>query len=272
MAQLFQRAVKLIVGSLQIEHLRVQIKVRQTLGKEPNECSLTVYNLSPASRAALQSKGTRVIVEAGYAGTIAHLFSGTSRFIDHLHEGPLWISKVQCGDGEIPYNLPVKGSFKKGTPVATVFEHVAKATGLDVASAAKTVRDAVTEQFTKGCTVFGKGGVEIDKLLKGRGFEWSIQDNRLQVLPLGGTTSDSAVVLSSTTGLIGSPAHGSPDAAKKKPAVLTVKSLMQPSLRPGRRVRIESEDVKGDFRCVTVTHSGDTSGGDWYSEAEVTPV
>ncbi len=296
MAQLFQRAVRITltepqaradareavfgadaVGALQkiIENLRVQLKIKQTSGKEPNECTLTIYNLSADSRALLQSKGTRIIVEAGYAGTIAQIFSGTSSFIDHVHEGPLWLTKVQCSDGEIPYHKPVKGSFKKGTPVATVFERVAELTGLDVKTAATTFKNLVKEQFTKGYTAFGKGGVELDKLVQGRGLEWSIQDNRLQLLPIGGTTNDTAVVLSPTTGLVGSPAHGSPDAARKKPAVLTVKSLMQPTLRPGRKVRVEDcadKSVNGNFRCVSVTHEGDTAGGAWYSEAEITPI
>lgn len=274
MAQLFQRAVRVTLGATVIADLRVQFKIKQSLTKEPNTLQLSIFNLSAETRGKMQSKGVQIIVEAGYADTIAQIFKGTSTVIDHVHEGPDWITKVQCGDGVIPFNVNVHGSFKKGTPVSTVFEDIAKKTGLDVSGAVSRVRSAVSEQFTKGHTAFGKAGNVLDDLVNGRGLEWSIQDGRMQVLPFGGTTSDSAVVLSPTTGLIGSPAHGTAE-KEKKASLLVAKSLLQPSLRPGRAVRVENvADAKanGDFRVVTSTHDGDTAGGAWWSECELAPL
>lgn len=270
--RLFGRAVRVIIDGLLIEDLRVQLKVKKTSKKEPNECHLTIWNLSPESRKALSSKGAKVIVEAGYVGSIARIFSGNARSVDHLHDGPNWLTKVQCGDGETAYRYAlVTESFKPGTAVADVFAKAAQATGLDVTDAVNTVRVRVSDQFTQGYTAHGRAALEVDRLLKGRGLEHSIQNGKLQVLPTGTATREQAVLLSPDTGLIGSPEHGTAE-RKTKAQALKAKSLLQPDLAPGRKCRIESEAITGDFRIETVEHKGDTAGGEWYSEIECFPL
>lgn len=272
MSTLFGRAVRVVVGSTLIEGLRVQLKVKKTSDKTPNTGHVTIYNLAEQSRAALKNKGTRLIIEAGYSGTIAQIFSGDSNTVNSTHEGPNWLTKVECVDGEKAYRYkPVAESFKAGTSVAAVFERIALKTGLDVQAATALVRQQISEQFTGGYSAIGQASAEIDKLLKGRGLEWSVQDGRLQVLVTGGTTQDQAVLLRDDTGLIGSPEYGTPT-SEKKPQVLKARSLMQPSLMPGRKVRIEAANITGNFRALTVEHHGDTHSGDWFSDIEAVPL
>ena len=76
MTALFQRRVRLTIGTLQIEGLRTQFKVKKTLKKDPNECEISVFNLSSAHRAALQVQGTPFVLEAGYGGQLTQVFSG----------------------------------------------------------------------------------------------------------------------------------------------------------------------------------------------------
>jgi hypothetical protein len=290
MTALSKRACRLIVGTSAnakvIDGLRVQFKVKKSVNKEPNEGEISITNLAESSRAALQTKGIKVVLEAGYAGTLAQIFSGDVRYVSHTHDGPDWTSKLQLGDGETAYRFAfVSESFRAGTPISTVFSKVANALGLDSSDAIAFVRKMIPEQFTQGFASHGKASKELDRLLAGRGLEWSIQDGRLQVTATGQPTSGSAVLLSASSGLIGSPAFGSPEksdkgvdagsipaAGKKKQQVLKAKSLLQPSIRPGGRVQLDSLSVKGQFRVQSVTHSGDTHGGDWYSEMDLIPV
>lgn len=276
--QLFQRSVKVIVAAdsgagVSIEGLRTQLKIKKTLKKEPNSCELTIFNLADQTRSGMQSRGSRVQVEAGYVGATALIFSGPSLFIDHTHEGSNWVTKIQCADGERMYQQPVQGSFKPGTLVKDVFKAtVNNLKDLDVAGAVQKAETALTGQFTQGYTQMGRAGTEIDNLLQGSGLTYSIQDGRLEILGLNETTTEAVVLLSPATGLIGTPAHGSPVEVKKTPQVLTVKSLMQPSLRPGGKCRVEWSEGKGNFRVLTVEHSGDTFGGDFYTVAELVPL
>jgi hypothetical protein len=156
--------------------------------------------------------------------------------------------------------------------VSDVVDTVAKAMGAKVVGHTAELR-SVTEQFVHGYSAFGKVASELDHLLKSRGFTWSIQDGQLQVLQVDGALGDSIIRLAADTGLVGSPEHGNPekeepltqlsnDAAdvgfsvtahkKKGPAVLKVKSLLQPGLKPGRRVKVEARGVNGVFRIETV--------------------
>lgn len=277
MSQLFQRSVRVIVGSLLIEGLRVQFHVKKTTTKEPNTSDLTVYNLSEDHRSVLQNRGTSLLIEAGYVGSTSLLFSGESRYISHTHEGPDWVSKIECGDGERAYRWArVSESFRPGTRLADAFRKVAEATELDVRDAVATVESLLpAEQFSRGYQAHGRATEHLDALLRGRGLEWSIQDGQLQVLAEG-TAKNTAVLLSPTTGLVGSPAFSSPEhgskSGKKKAQVLKVRSLLQPSIRPGGTIRVESASIQGQFRVQSVTHSGDTHGGDWYSDVDALPV
>ena len=282
MAQLFGRSVRLIIGSTLIEGLRAQFKIKKTATKEPNECELSIWNLSETSRAALQAKGTRIIVEAGYISTASVIFAGDSSIIDHKHEGPDWISRIQCGDGERAFKFAtLNQSFGPGVSVLEVFKKAAGQLvfkGVSIDNAVKQAQTELTGQFTQGYVLSGRAFSAAAQLAESYGLELSIQDGQLQLIRRASTTQDQAVVLSASTGLIGSPEHGTPAAAapdgRKKPQVLKAKSLLQPGIRAGGRVRIEAESPgnNGDFKVLTVVHDGDTHGGSWYSEIEAVPV
>lgn len=279
------RRVRIAVDDLLITDLRVQFKIKKTLKKEPNTAEISISNLNQNHRAQLQSKKPKIIVEAGYAGNLAQIFSGNSRYVDQIKDGADWVTKVQCGDGELAYKYRrVAAAFAPGTAVSDVASSIAKGLGLTVVGGDHL--KTISEQFLQGYSAFGKAATELDRLLAGRGLEWSIQDGQLQILPVDGTTKDSVVLLSPGTGLVGSPEHGNPEKQvpltpdqyvvlghkKKGPAILKVKSLLQPLLRPGRRVQVQARGIKGLFRIQTVTHTGDTHGGDWYSELECLPT
>lgn len=277
MSRLFNRAVRIVAGTLEITGLRVQFRIKKTLSKEPNECELTIYNLNSEHRRELETKGMRVAVEAGYVGNTAQIFVGDVRFTEHVRTGPDWLTKMQLGDGERAYrHARVSESFKAGNSLGSVFRKVADSLGVD-STKAQSIVDSLGRQFTQGASIFGKASTELDNLLKGSGLEWSIQDGELQVQTTTGTTDAPLIVLNSTTGLIGSPTYGTadfvkPENARSKPKTLQMKSLLQPGIRAGGRVRLDSEAVKADFKVQTLTHTGDTHGGDFYTEIEGIPL
>jgi hypothetical protein len=273
--RLYDRRVSVTVGDRRIQDLRCVFKVEKTSKPEPSKLDLTIYNLSPASRAQLQSRGTPVVVEGGYADRVGLVFSGQSRTIDHAHAGPDWLTKVQCGDGETQYReAAISSSFAAGTSVADVIVACGEALGLNpgnLAEAAQAASSGDLQQFVRGYQVHGKAATELTKVLRACGYAWTIEDGKLQLLAAGTAAPGQAILLSSDTGLIGSPEHGSPQKAGK-PSVLKFKSLLQSEFRPGQRVQLDALEVKGLYRCVTVRHSADTHGGDWFSEVEALPA
>jgi hypothetical protein len=267
MTQLFQRAVWVIVDDLQVKDLRVAFKVTKTLGKEPNSCEVTITNLSETTRARLRGIGSMVGVFAGYGEQVQQLFSGAARRINHIHERPEWHTTVECGDGEQGFLWGrVSESFKAGTRWKDVVRAVAKSFVTDQGNLEDKLA-GLNDTMVNGYTAHGRSVAVLDKLLKGRQLSWSIQDGRLQLLGPGEANTDSITVLTPDTGLVGSPAFCSPS-KKGDPDVLKVRALLQPQLRPGSRIRIQSGVISGQFRVSELRHEGDTHGQPWYTDIE----
>jgi len=265
----------------QVSDLDISFKVKKTLGKEPNTAEATILNLSAQTRAAFQDKNLRVTIRAGYEGALADLFVGNARDIDSAPEEADWKTTIQLGDGERGYRHGrVSASFRPGVPVTRVLQSIAD--GMQLDSTLVTGVDAlVGRQYVAGYTAHGRAARELDKILKGFGLEWSIQDGRLLVLAPDQSTNETIVVLSADSGLVGSPTLNTPGASNSinpftgtvvstrgKPT-LKAKCLLQPEIKPGRRVEMDSvTGIKGLFRITSVEHSGDTAGGDWYTSFE----
>lgn len=275
MAVLYERRVVVIVDTLRVDGLRVQFKAEKTLKKEPNTLDLSITNLSAQTRAGMQKKGAKVVVLAGHADQIGQIFAGDARTIDHVRKGPDWVTRIQCGDGERAYRYALTNkSFKAGTTVADVVKALANDLGIGVGNALAQIAAQNPRgfaQYINGHAAYGNAARELDKVLRTAGFTWSIQDGQLQLLRVDETTKDSLALFSPATGLIGSPEHGAPD-KKGKASVLKVKALLSPLVRPGRRVKLESESATGVYRAEKVTHQGDTAGQDWYTDMELKPV
>lgn len=285
MTRLFQRRAKVAIAVptgetlntysanvYEVELLRFSFKVTKNLRKEPNTASIIVTNLSEQTRAELQGKVLRVALQAGYGDDTAVIFLGDSRDVDHDQKGADWETKIECGDGERGLRHGrVSDSFKAGTPVASVVRKFADSMGVDVRFAAGFLSELTGKQYVSGYAAHGRASRELDRVLKGLGYEWSIQDNQLQILKPGASTTELAVELTPETGLIGSPAMSSPEKKGQKP-VIRARSLLQPGIRPGRRVVIRSSAHDGVFRVTKVTHTGDTAGGDFYSDLEGEPA
>lgn len=278
--RLFDRRVRLLVASplrevqagishqfVEVEDLRVTFKVEKDLEKQPNRGEVTVYNLAEETRAGMTAKGAKVVVQAGYRDAVSQLFVGDARVIDHRLDGADWVTKIEAGDGERGYVFGhVSESFAGGVRLPKVVEVVAGKLGIDVSDVSKA--DFGGRSFPNGYAAHGRASRELDKLLGGAGFEWSVQDEKLLVHPPDKPGTRTVTVISEDSGLVGSPEYGTPD-AQGKPPVLKVKSLLIPSLLPGGQVKLVSRKHNGLHRVKAVVHTGDTHGGDWYTDAEL---
>jgi hypothetical protein len=290
--QLYDRRVQLIVGkptkqpndpfvqALVISDLRVTFKVERDDKPEPNKSEIAVYNLGPASRAALEGKGTPVVLLAGYASGISQCFSGTTRIVESEKQGTDWVTRIRCGDGERAYTtVRINESMKPGASVkdftGKLVQAIAKDPGnvLDVAS-------KFTRTYVSGYAAHGLAAAELSEVMAAEGYSWSLQDGRFEALKPTGFTKDAGPLFTPNTGLIGTPTLGTPD-AKGGPQVWKLKVLLEPRLRPGQRFEVErtvsvnGQPVKKEgFRANKVTHTGDTHGGgdSWSTEIEAIQV
>ncbi len=249
--------------------LRLQFKVTRTLKKEPNTSEITITNLNNDSRSALQKKGSKVMLEAGYRGTgVSRYFVGDIRNADHIRANGDWESKLSLGDGERAWGFSrISESFAPGTPKSDVIRRVGIVMGIDKGNLDDAVGN-ISGAFEQGFCAAGNTARVFDKLIKGAKLEWSVQDNALQILDPYATLNLPVPVLSESTGLVGSPEMGAP---KKKggTGLVKCKHLLFPT-KPGAKVKLESSRYDGYLRVESCVFTGDTHGGDWYTEIEGT--
>jgi hypothetical protein len=131
--------------------------------------------------------------------------------------------------------------------------------------------DDIPDTFASGYAMQGNAGEELTRLLAPYEKSWSIQDGRLEILGFTETLQEETVLLSPETGLIGTPELGSP-LKKGKPSPMKMKSLLNGKIRCGGRILLNSKNVSGVYKCTSVTHTGDTHGGDWQTEIEAFPI
>lgn len=265
--ELFRRKIRVVVNTIDVNGLTVQTVIKKNLKAEPNTCDLKIYNLNASHRSELeQLKTASVLVEAGYEGGTSTLFIGDLRTSVSVKEGADYITSLSSGDGEKAIRKTrVNISIKKNTKTAEVIKAVAKALGVGEgnldAAVSKLTAIGVSDLFTEGTVLTGSASREMTAICKSAGLDWSIQDGKLQILPLRTSLDGQAIQMSNVSGMIGSP-------TVDNDGVLTVRSLLIPDLFPGRKMVLDSARIKGQYRVEECTYTLDTAGTDWYIESK----
>lgn len=250
--------------------LRVSFSITKTLKKQPNKCDLLIYNLTKENRIALQKKKQETIVEAGYVGNTSVIFRGALEYSSSVQDGLDWVTVLQSSDGTNKtkskrINTSIKGPAKAGD----VLNAAASALGLKPGNLKKAIRRGSVRgnlsEFSNGIVMSGRADRVLDSVARSMGYFYSIQDGQILLLGKDSFIGSNAVLLTPSTGLVGSPEPGDD-------GFVNVRSMIQPDLLPGHRVKIESREVSGFYRIERSDFSGDTWGADWYADLECRPL
>ena len=261
MTYLYDRRWRLQVGEFATEELRVTFDITRSLDWHSNLATISVYNLARATRDQFD-KGQSISLLAGYRDSTDLIFSGIVTYPQTMRSGPDWITTLECGDGSAAFGQYIRQTYSAGAPLTVVVGNIATAMGLTLSPEAKAL---LGSQVTRGKLVqSGLAPIALQTVLSSYNLQWSIQSGILQVLPAGGSTSEQAVLLSPQTGLIGSPELNQTDRSNKQN--ITAKSLLQGSIKPGRRVVLQSATINGTYVADEVQHRGDSRGDTWETE------
>lgn len=277
MSDLYLRKVSLEIfpesgAGKTITELRIKFNCEKTNESNPNNGNIEIYNLSEQTRSLLEAAKTRVALQIGYYGipnedgsfnssksNAETIFVGDVVKTLHKVEGSDLITTIEVADGGNRFrNARLDKGYPAGIRTDTVFDDIEAAMGL-----AKGARSGIpTTKYANGLTLSGLARDHLNNLTKKNNLEWSIQDETLQIIPQGQGTDETIVLLTSDSGLIGSP--------NKTAKGVEFSSLVQPTLKPGRRVQIQSRTLNGVFKIRKVTHDGDSHSGDFLSKCEAT--
>lgn len=263
--------------------LRMTFKIEKTSESNPNKSHIEIYNLAPDSLALLKKPNCRVVLSAGYGlilenengaieSTAEVIFTGDTSKSATKKSGPDYITTIEAGDGLSAFqNTTINESLREGTTGTTAIQQVISAMGLQPGE----IKGADGFSYSGNLVLSGNARDSLDDVTDKGDLEWSIQDEQVQVLPINGFNSLDPIVLTERTGLIGSPnrtGFNNSKNKKDKDSGIEFVSLLQPGLKPGRRVQIKSKFIEGVFVVRKVNINGDTRSGPWFSECEALPV
>lgn len=261
-----------IPGSTIIEDLRIQFAVDKDDESTSNKASITITNLSEQTRAELTRRPLRVILEAGYAGSLSIIAAGDlASSPSSEYDGSTWTTELLIKDGGRALKYARVNKSLRGTPSAfQLAQECITALGLRAPSNLASFPE-LQRQWPHGVVAYGLASDQLTRTLRPFGIGWSIQDGQIKISRGAEPTDDSLVVVDEDAGLIGFPQLAPPPEGESRP-VLTFETLLFPELTVGRKVRLRSKTVNGDFKIKAVSHQGDTAEEGAQTSVEARPI
>lgn len=218
------------------------------------EAEIEVYNPAPATIAAAEARGAVIRLLAGYE--VPELLFEGSPIRDGVmvrKEGVDRILSIVARTGGVQLEQArLSLSFAQGTRASDVVAEAARALGLPLG----VVRLGQDYDLPAGFSYSGNANELLSRLVQSAGSTLTVRDGVLQALPSGEDTGELVTLLTPETGLLGSPTRR----AGKKRALVELEAQLIPSLRPGKRVAVESANLSGVFVVRDVTFEIDLFG------------
>jgi hypothetical protein len=300
---LFERVAELVVGQsggkgILIKDLRIAFNIEKSASETLNSSTVRIYNLNMDSRALVETPNNVIILKAGYKYDVGALtiFTGIVRRALTSREGADWVTELELDDGLLAYrDAKFTASYAPNISGLDVLKQIAAKFDIPVRPLPP---DIPNKMYPNGFSFVGRTRDAMTKVCNYLGLDWSIQNQEIQIVKKGSPFAKSAIVLSSDSGMIGSPeleAKTMSTAAAAKKGITTntagvisrpsktsnkdgetrerlevqgykVTSLLQPTLEPCGIVKLKAIGIDNFFKIEKLTHVGDTHGNDWYSE------
>jgi len=275
MPKLYNRIWKFQVGNLDVSHLDGIFQIKRSLRRQTNTCDLRIYNLTAEHVAQLRNENELFVeVRAGYEvdGEPTILFRGNAREQASVStEKTEIILDVTARDGGTSNFRRINRSYDPGTPLRTVLTDLTNEMGIGIGNLNDFINERLTtssqDRFTQGVVASGPAYRLLDRIIRSQGLRWSIQNGNLQILRQRRTRINVGKLITSRTGLLGSP-------TRDKDGKVQCKVFIQSGLEPGNNIRLESRLIEGDYEIQETTYKGSTFGSnsDWVADLVLKPL
>ncbi|WP_246160289.1 baseplate hub protein [Aureimonas fodinaquatilis] len=266
--------------------MRVAFNIAKDISGNANTAEIEIWNLAEGNRNAVGKELDLVTLEAGYmppagisamgtlpftsggaqteasasSSNVGIIFKGVLRDVRHRREGADIITTLSCGDGvKALRNAFLSKTYPAGTRVGTVIDDLYKEFEKDGIDRGEWKGLDDLPPFRRPYSVCSSCTQEMDRISRQNKLYWSLQNEALEIVP-GNGYIEAAAFLSPSTGLIGTPTITDNG--------VQVEALLNPEIRPNRKVVIESQTLSmnaegGAYRVSEVVYTGDNKDGDF---------
>jgi hypothetical protein len=292
-------------NALDVSDLHCTFEVHKRRSQGASYAIVRIYNLANDTEQLIINDGDRVIIEAGYEGTM-----GADRKNDLLHGPGIVSSKdtgeeatssgqygvifdgqvvyptrsketntdyvltLSCIDGNQPLNFNyIQKSINKGMNQRQIYDEVCKSGSVPMTQA--HVTDGLSGQaLPRGKVFFGRTMDYVEDICRGNNALYFMDGGQVNLYRLTDVADDEALVVDPYTGLIGVP--------QQTTNGLNFRLLLNPSVKLMTKIKIARSEIKEQtlvvgqkqlplddewiYQAIEVTHRGDTRGNDWYTD------
>lgn len=284
-AEQYGRVCKLIVfGSdldgLDLSELRIKFSVKRSDTMTPNVADIRVYNLEEQTALRIRKEFTKVILQAGYEGNFGVIFQGNIKQVILGRESATdTFIDIVAGDGDRAYNFAIVNTTLAAGSTQLDQVTAASSAMADKGTTLGHLGEMPTEKLPRGKVMYGNAREFLRDVAQSTNKNWSIQDEKITFIAQKAYLPGERVVLTSKTGMIGTPNQTNEG--------VNVKCLLNPMIKIGGRIQIDNASIArykinlsvpnspanipapltadGVYYVLVVEHQGDTRGIDWYS-------
>ncbi len=293
-SQYLRKASLIVYGvdgkALDLSALRFSFAIRRGDIQTPNSADIRVYNVAPNTAKSIQKispapEFSRVVINAGYEGNYGIIFDGEIKQVRIGRESQTdTYVDISAADGDSAYNYSVLAiSLAAGaTSPANQVEQIIQ--GMANNGVTKGyIPDLSTNALPRGKAIYGMAKDELRKLGNTTQTSWSIQDGKVNLIPLTAYKVDEIPVITSQSGMIGLP--------EQTQNGIKLKVLLNPNIKVGQAVKLDNASIQqyrynlaqnqqaqnestsiynktdsdGLYYVMIADHNGDTRGNNWYT-------
>lgn len=252
-------------------NLRIGFSVSKHMISTGSPSTVDVYNLSPGLRAALQKSEAKITLRAGWSTTgLVHVFSGSLLNVVHQRRGADIVTTLISLAGWGAQNRsPISQTHNGGSKLKDVVISIAsEMPGLTIEQQLVRIKEGALGP--QGWSFLGPAPEALDRLARVYGFSWWVADGIFHALDDDKTFDETATIkISPESGLLrAEPMLASPFQVQTG---VTIQSLFNPYIQPGRSVILESKvnpNINRSYRVHTLHHEGDTHSSQWTTNIE----
>lgn len=268
------------LNGLDLSALRIKFTVKRSDTMTPNVADIRVYNLEEETARRIKKEFTRVTLQAGYAGNYGVIFQGNIKQVILGRESATdTFIDIVAGDGDRAYNFSIINTTLAAGSTISDQINAAINTMVEKGVGPGHLGDMPPQKLARGKVMWGNSRNYLREAAITSDKSWSIQDEKVTFVSKKAYLPGERVILTSKTGMIGTPQQTNEG--------VNVKCLLNPLVKIGGRIQIDNKSIQqykinlsipnspanipaplsadGVYYVLVAEHQGDTRGIEWYT-------
>lgn len=286
-------------GAIDLSTLRFTFKIKRGDVQTPNTADVRIYNVAPNTALAIEKEYVRGVIQAGYDGNYGIIFDGLIKQVRRGRESSTeTYLDITLADGDAAYNYSMSAfALAAGSTPKDEISEILKEMALNGVAGGYIPEKLAGRPRPRGKSVYAMSRDQMRDIAFNTATSWSIQDGKLNLIPITAYIPGEIPVITAATGMLGLP--------EQTQNGIRVKVLLNPNIKIGQAIKLDNASIQryryslgvldqgtnetlklqiktnndGLYYVMQAEHNGDTRGQEWQTDiiclaidATITPL